>query len=138
MNKDITLEDKMVVMDVTDIMIIGGYGNVSGNLNLLQYSNDEIKEMIKENNDEEDNIRLIQSLLKTIRWQKQQIEEKDKIIDKLLSYENFEGDCPYSVYDFEVPLQDEIMKICDCENCQDDYKKCWLKYFENEIERGKE
>ena len=63
-------EDKMIIIDGTDIMIIGGYGNVSGNLNLLKYSNDEIKEMIKENNIEEDNIRLIQSLLKTIKWQR--------------------------------------------------------------------
>ena len=43
MNKDITLEDKMVIIDGTDIMIIGGYGNVSGNLNLLQYSMMKLK-----------------------------------------------------------------------------------------------
>ena len=80
------MKDKMVIIDGTDIMIIGGYGNASGNLNLLKYSNDEIKEMIKENNDEEDNIRLIQSLLKTIRWQKQQLEEEDKVIDEINKY----------------------------------------------------
>ena len=84
MNKDITLKDKMIIIDGTDIMVIGGYGNVSGNLNLLKYSNDEIKEMIKENNAEEDNIRLIQSLLKTIRCQKQQLEEKNKVIDEVI------------------------------------------------------
>ena len=79
MNKDI----KMAIIDGTDIMIIGGYGNVSGNLNLLKYSNNEIEEMIKENNIEKDNIRLIQSLLKTIKWQKHQLEEKDKIINNI-------------------------------------------------------
>ena len=79
-------EDKMIIIDGTDIMIIGGYGNVSGNLNLLKYSNDEIKEMIKENNVEEDNIRLIQSLLKTIKWQKHQLEEKNKNINQTVNF----------------------------------------------------
>ncbi len=127
-------EDKMAIIDGTDIMIIGGYGNVSGNLNLLKYSNNEIEEMIKENNIEKDNIRLIQSLLKTIKWQKHQLEEKDKIFDEIID-STFYTCCPYEIfYDEEEKECNKVKKICDCDNCKDDYKKCWLKYFENKIE----
>ncbi len=117
MNKDITLEDKMVIIDGTDIMIIGGYGNVSGNLNLLQYSNDEIKEMIKENNDEEDNIRLIQSLLKTIRWQKHQLEEKDKVIDEAINFiiNHSKPEPPYYEYlkFYNIANSSELLEILE-------------------------
>lgn len=67
---------KFMITDATDIIVIGGYGNHLGNLGLLNYSEDEITEMIIENNiDEYDNVRLALSLLKTIRKQKEIIEE---------------------------------------------------------------
>lgn len=59
--------DKFVVTDATDLMVIGGFGNDKGNIELLKYSDEQIAEMIKENNDAKDNLRLIISLLQTIR-----------------------------------------------------------------------
>lgn len=60
-------EDKFMVINATDIICIGGLGNLKGNLELLKYSDEEIVNMIKENNNSEDNIKLVLSLLKSIR-----------------------------------------------------------------------
>ena len=91
---------------------------------------------------------LLDNLLKIINgidWKKiinyvknlqHQLEEKDKIIDEAMEY--FIEDCPYSVAFKNEEEYKKVQKLCNCENCQDDYKKCWLKYLENEIlERGK-
>ena len=64
------------------------------------------------------------------------IELKDKVIDEAMEY--FIEDCPYSIAFKDEEEYKKVQNLCNCENCQDDYKKCWLKYFENEIlERGK-
>ena len=57
-----------------------------------------------------------------------QLQEKNKIIDEMLNYGIFDCDCP---------LGSELgnKKMFDCENCNDNSKKCWLKYFENKIKR---
>lgn len=66
---------KFIVFDATDIMCIGGFGNDKGNIELLKYSEEEISNMIIENNNSEDNIRLVNSLLGTIRKQKEVIDK---------------------------------------------------------------
>ena len=67
----------------------------------------------------------------------QQLEEKDKVIYEMLDFIS-NDDCPASVCWLDENFNNEIKKLCDCDNCQDYYKKCWLKYFKNEIlERGK-
>ncbi len=59
--------------------------------------------------------------------------EKNKVIDEILNHDCFSGYCPLSEIN-----DDNVEDICDCDNCIDDYKKCWLKYFKNKIlERGK-
>ena len=59
--------------------------------------------------------------------------EKDKIIDEILNHPFFTNECPYSSIGDGF-----VQELCDCDNCQEDYKKCWIKYFKNEIlERGK-
>lgn len=61
------------------------------------------------------------------------LEEKDKIIDEILNHPFFTNECPYSSIGDGF-----VQELCDCDNCQEDYKKCWIKYFKNEIlERGK-
>ncbi len=61
------------------------------------------------------------------------LEEKDKVIDEILNNPFFTNECPYSLIGYEF-----IQKLCDCDNCEEEYKKCWLKYFENKVlERGK-
>ena len=74
-------EDKFIVLDATDIICIGGFGNDKGNIDLLKYSEKEISDMVIENNNNEDNIRLINSLLGTIRNQNNRIEKAIKYIE---------------------------------------------------------
>lgn len=58
--------DKFVVMDATDFMVVGGFGNLKGNLELLKYDPKEIEEMLRENNSKDDDIRLVKSLLESL------------------------------------------------------------------------
>lgn len=58
--------DKFMIMDATDDMVIGGFGNLKGNIGLLKYTPKEIEEMMKENNSKEDDIRLVNSLLESL------------------------------------------------------------------------
>ena len=60
------MKGKFIIQDATDEIVIGGLGNLEGNLGLLKYSKQEIRQMIKENNNENDNIRLVNSLLKSL------------------------------------------------------------------------
>lgn len=66
-------------------------GDLEGNLGLLKYSKEEIREMITENNNGNDNIRLILSLLNSLKELKFQLEESKKlreIIDNVRLYIN--------------------------------------------------
>lgn len=69
------MNDKFIICDATDIAVIGGFGNLDGNLGLLKYNNEEIKQMIKENNNSNDNIRLIESLLGSLKELDQENQE---------------------------------------------------------------
>ena len=72
-------------------------------------------------------------LLRENKRLREQLEEKDKIIDEILNHPFFTNECPYSSIGDGF-----VQELCDCDNCQEDYKKCWIKYFKNEIlERGK-
>ena len=63
-----------------------------------------------------------------------QLEEKNKVIDEILNHPFFTNECPYSSVGDGF-----VQELCDCDNCQDNYKKCWLTYFENKIlERSKD
>ena len=68
-------KNKFIVEDATDVICIGGFGNDLGNKELLKYSEEEIELMILENNNIQDNIRLSNSLLRTIRNQENIIKE---------------------------------------------------------------
>ena len=67
-------EDKFIVTDATDIICIGGFGNDLGNIGLLKYNEQEIANMMIENNTKVDDIRLANSLLNTIKKQKEVID----------------------------------------------------------------
>lgn len=66
-----------------------------------------------------------------------EIERLEKLIDMILSYPLFTEECPLSLTD-DYDEEQIIYDACDCyydsdgDNC-DDYKKCWLKYFERKI-----
>lgn len=61
------MNENFIVIDATDDIVIGGFGNLEGNLGLLKYSYEEISQKMKENNNKEDDIRLVNSLLDSIR-----------------------------------------------------------------------
>ena len=76
-------EDKFIVTDATDIICIGGFGNDLGNIGLLKYNEQEIANMMIENNTKVDDIRLANSLLNTIKKQKEVIDKSREIIQKM-------------------------------------------------------
>ena len=71
----------------------------------------------------------ISNLYDEIDEYKKQLEEKDKVIDEILNDSWYTDECPIELEDFTKESEKEF----NCDNCQDDYKKCWLKYFENKI-----
>lgn len=85
------MNEKIMIIDATDDIVIGGFENLDGNLGLLKYNEEQIKDMINENNNHEDNIRLILSLLNSLKELKFQLEESKKlreIIDNVRLYIN--------------------------------------------------
>ena len=77
-------EDKFIVTDATDIICIGGFGNYLGNIGLLKYNEQEIANMMIENNTKVDDIRLANSLLNTIKKQKERIDKRMEYMNKNL------------------------------------------------------
>ena len=80
-------------------------------------------------------------------WFKQLQQENKQLkelIDTILNWNIFKNECPMNFgYDEETnedKAQDVFYKDDDyCENnCNDDYTKCWLKYFKRmqELEKG--
>ena len=64
-----------------------------------------------------------------------EIERLNNIINTMLDFNFFKEECPlnfgYTEKCDEEKAQDIFYKDDYCEeNCNDDYKKCWLKYFE--------
>ena len=74
-------EDKFIITDATDIMVLGGFGNLQGNLGLLKYTEKQIEEMIKENNNENETINLVNSLLKSIKELEYELEQCKAVAD---------------------------------------------------------
>ena len=99
------MNDKFTIVDVTDEIIIGGFGNLEGNLGLLKYNKEDIRKMITENNNGNDNIRLINSLLQSLKELQEQLQQKEDIINKAKEFAKehifqFDGD-----KDFDVLLE---------------------------------
>ena len=67
------------------------------------------------------------------------IKKLEEMIDTILNEPWFTEECPLSC----VATDEEekpIIETCGCyddgENCED-YKKCWLKYFERKVKDGR-
>ena len=78
------MNENFIVIDATDDIVIGGFGNLEGNLGLLRYSYEEISQKMKENNNKEDDIRLVNSLLDSIRELQQENQKYKAVIDKTI------------------------------------------------------
>ena len=80
----------------------------------------------------------------TIMQLQQENKQLKELIDTILNWDIFKNECPMNFgYDEETnenKAQDVFYKDDDyCENnCNDDYTKCWLKYFKriHELEKG--
>lgn len=83
----------------------------------------------------------ILDLIDDLQQENKQLKE---LIDTILNWDIFKNECPMNFgYDEETnenKAQDVFYKDDDyCENnCNDDYTKCWLKYFKrmHELEKG--
>ena len=74
-------------------------------------------------------------LVWTIKEREKEIERLNNIINTMLDFNFFKEECPlnfgYTEKCDEEKAQDVFYENDYCEeNCNDDYKKCWLKYFE--------
>ena len=86
----------------------------------------------------------IKGYQKEIAKLKQENKQLKELIDTILNWNIFKNECPMNFgYDEETnenKAQDVFYKDDDyCENnCNDDYTKCWLKYFKRmqELEKG--
>ena len=72
---------------------------------------------------------------KDIKLVLEEIERLNNIINTMLDFNFFKEECPlnfgYTEKCDEEKAQDVFYEDDYCEeNCNDDYKKCWLKYFE--------
>lgn len=82
--------------------------------------------------------------LEYVKKLQQENKELKELIDTILNWNIFKNECPMNFgYDEETnedKAQDVFYKDDDyCENnCNDDYTKCWLKYFKrmHELEKG--
>lgn len=80
------MNENFIVIDATDDIVIGGFGNLEGNLGLLKYSYEEISQKMKESNNKEDDIRLVNSLLDSIRELQQENQKYKEVFDKVEEY----------------------------------------------------
>ena len=86
-------------------------------------------------------VKIIYDSIIKLKKENKQLKE---LIDTILNWDIFKNECPMNFgYDEETnenKAQDVFYKDDDyCENnCNDDYTKCWLKYFKrmHELEKG--
>ena len=112
-------ENKFIVEDATDVICIGGFGNDLGNKGLLKYSEKEIAKMIIENNNTNDNVRLVNSLLKTIRNQDNIIKEVRELVEngtdfRCITFRKADEDTWKLI--FASHIKEDFLEILDKEN----------------------
>ena len=110
-----------------------GKENIKYHVQRLQQKNKNLEQALDENN----KLRIQISARETL------CEEYEQLINTILNFSFFKEECPLN-FSFEDnskedKAQDVFYEDEYCENaCNDDYRKCWLKYFEKmqELERG--
>ena len=92
-------------------------------------SNEELSNVIDRAEDE------YQKLKDKVIEQQEEIERLNNIINTMLEFDFFKNNCPLDFSYTEKCDEDEAQNVfyeddyCE-KTCKDDYKKCWLKYFE--------
>ena len=82
-----------------------------------------------------------QSLMKQINDLEQALDENKKLINTILNFDFFKEECPLNFSFEDNSKENEAQNIFYndeyCENnCNDNYKDCWLKYFK-ELQKTK-
>ena len=124
------------------------FSKLSSYIRQLDKENEELKQQLHDASIQ------IQELIEKDIWCPSNCEKLEKLqqennqlkelIDTILNWNIFKNECPMNFgYDEETnedKAQDVFYKDDDyCENnCNDDYTKCWLKYFKRmqELEKG--
>ncbi len=95
------------------------------NQQLKEQNELEFNDFIKFKKEQEDrHLEEKDKLIKENYHLRKQLQQRDEVIDEILNTSYFDGDCPYSIIG-----DGWIEKLCDCNNCKDNYKECRLKYF---------
>lgn len=117
--------------------LIGYYDGLKEVIEIVQQENKILKENA-ENNDK---------VVDKVNWENMLLKKKNKqlkdLIDTILNFSFFKEECPLN-FGFENNTnEDKSQSIFYedewCENnCNDNYKDCWLKYFKKlqELEQG--
>ena len=120
-------------------------------MNLEEYKkyvnevNNNIESLLKDNEEE---LSFYQLLVKTFNQVceernnlEQALDENNKLINTILNFSFFKEECPLNFSFEDNSKEDEAQNIFYndeyCENnCNDNYKDCWLKYFK-ELQKAK-
>lgn len=102
-------------------------------INYKYYHNDCIENLQQEN-------KQLKSILVELE---EEYKKSEELLNTILNFEFFKNECPLNL-GFEKDTnedkaQDVFYEDEYCENtCNDDYRKCWLKYFKKlqELEQG--
>ena len=121
------MNEKNIMSEEAFDELINGFEYVG---NLTKYGKENIKYHVQRLQQKNKNL-------------EQALDENKKIINTILNFSFFKEECPLN-FSFEDnskedKAQDVFYEDEYCENaCNDDYRKCWLKYFEKmqELERG--
>ena len=95
-----------------------------------------MKKRIRYTQEQQDYLKQIKDLpLKEQIKLKKEIERLNTIVDIILDFPFFKEECPLNFgfveRELETKAQDVFYEDEWCEkNCDDNYKKCWLKYFD--------
>lgn len=95
------------------------------------YKNNEVmtkdlNELINRNLELKDKIKELEELLDSLQKDYDHLSEEDLKLEQAL-----EKACER--LDYTCPVEEELIEDLNCENCEDNYKKCWKKYFLKEV-----
>ncbi len=89
----------------------------------------EVSRILFNNSVPVEEAKIIGGFIEQLQQENQQLNE---VIDEILNNAYFNNDCPYS-----LTGDGWVQELCDCDNCQDTYKECWLRYFKNKCKGDK-
>lgn len=72
---------------------------------------------------------IVNDYIEKLEQENKQLKEE---IETILDFDYFKNECPLNIGfgdELENKAQDVFYEDEYCENCKDDYKTCWLKYF---------